>query len=160
VIYSLTAEDVDTGAVADTFTTMLALIAGATAGHRGRLLQLTVTPAGNAPADLNIACQVNKTDQTTAGTPGATTTSANIPRGDPAQRDSIMSGADEYSVEPTNYDTKASWAADFNLRGGLDHAWAPGEGPAWGPSETLGIRLAPRTAAAHAVTVAVLWEEN
>ena len=159
MIYSLTVEDVATDSAADTFKTLLALKAANTAGHRGRLLQLCVGPSDDTPADLNLAVRVNKTDNAGNGTGATSVASANIPKADPNQRDSIMTGYRGYATEPTTYDTEAPWKFDLNRRGGLIQNWDDREAPTWGPSETLGILLAPRTAAAANVTITVVWEE-
>ena len=84
MIYSLTVENVSTSAVADTFKTLLGLVAGGTAGDRGKLLALDVMPADDAPADLNVAIKIGVTNQDTAGTPGTSVTAANVPKADPA----------------------------------------------------------------------------
>lgn len=158
MIYSLTVEDVATGAVADTYTTLLALVAGSTTGHRGRLLQLIVGPSDNTPQDLNAGVRVSKTNQDTAGTPGSTVSAANIPK-HPNERVSTMTGARAYSVEPTTYETYPAFQADMNRRGGMMQAWTREEAPQWGPSETLGILFAPRTDAVARVSATIIWEE-
>ena len=159
MFYSLTIEDVATGADADTFTTMLALKAANTTGHRGKLRRLVVGPSDDTPADLNLSVQVNKTGNTANGTGTDNVASANLPKADPAQRNSIMTGYYSYDTEPTTYDTEAPWRMDFNRRGGLIENWTHEEAPSWGPDETLGILLAPRTAAAARVTITLIWEE-
>ncbi len=159
MIYSLTVEDVATGVAADTFTTLLALKAAETSGHRGRLLKLCVGPSDNTPADINLSVKVNKTNNTANGAGSSNVASAAIPKTDPAQRNSIMTGYYGYSGEPTTYDTQAPWNMDFNRRGGLIENWDEREAPSWGPNETLGILLAPRTAAAARVTITLIWEE-
>ena len=139
---------------------LLGLVAGSTDGHRGRLLQLIVGPADDTPADLNVAIRVNVTNQDTAGTPGTSVTAANIPKADPNQRDSVMTGVRNYSAEPTTYETYSRWQSEFNRRGALMMAWTRDEAPQWGPSKTLGILCAPRSANAASLTITVIWEEQ
>ena len=160
MIYQFSFSNMATGADEDTFRTMVGIIAGATAGHRGRLLSLDVGLADNTPQDLNMAVRVNTTNQDTAGTPSDTVASANIRKADPNQRDSVMSIGRLYSVaEPTTYDTYVPWEEDMNRRGGMMKVWTLEEAPTWGPDQTLGILIAPRTDAAAQVTISGTFEE-
>lgn len=163
MLYTLTAQDVATGAVADTFKSMLALLAAATAGHRGRLLKLDIGPSSDAAADRNFGVRVARSNRTTDGT-DTTVTSANLGKCDPHSRDSIMTGGRDYTVEPTTLETEDLWAGDFNGRGGLLQVWDKDEAPSWGDRATgngqsLLVLMAPRTDAADSFTITVTWEE-
>jgi len=158
MIYYFTIDDAVTGAVADDYTTMIGLKAVNTVGHRGRLLQLIIGPADDTPQDLNLGVRVNKTDNTADGT-ATSVASANIPKADDHARNSIMTAYHTYTVEPTTYGTYPLYQTNINRRGGIIQTWDR-DGPTWGPNETLGILLAPRTAAAARVSITLVWEED
>lgn len=154
--FAITAEDVATGAVADTFTTLIGLKAANTAGYRARLRSLSVGVSGDAPADRNVAVKIARTDNSGDGTNTAQTPV----KLDAASRASIMTGGVDYTAEPTTYESTPLWAFDFNLRGGvLDKAWDAEDAPVWGPDQTLGILAAPRTANAESLTITAEFEE-
>jgi hypothetical protein len=159
MIYQFSFEDQATSSSVDTWKTMAGIIAGAAAGHRGRLLSLDVGFADNTPPDLNIAVRVCKTNQDTAGTATDTIAAGSVQKADPNQRDSVMSIGRLYSVEPTTYDNYKPWQMGVNCRGGLMKTWTLDEALSWGPNQTLGILMAPRAAGVMQVTFSGTFEE-
>ena len=155
--YSVTAESIATGAVANTFTTLLGIIAANTAGYRGRLRKLKVTPSGEAAQDVNVLVRLSKTNNAGAGTCTACTTS--IKPKDANSRDSIMTGGKNYTVEPTTVDTPHFSLVAINGRGGWAESWDVTDAPCWGKNETLIVQCAPGTAAAVKVSITAEWEE-
>jgi len=164
MLYTLTAQDVATEAVADDTKAMLAIYAGTTAGHRGRLLKLDIGPSNDSAQDLNFAVRVARYDRTGDGTAAATVISANLGKVDPHSRDSIMTGGRDYSVDPSAFETEDLWAAEFNARGGLLQVWDRDEAPSWGDRTTgngqgLAVLMTPRAATAGRFTITATWEE-
>ncbi len=156
--YKLSFSNIASGAVADTFKTIAAIIAAATVGHRARLLSLQIGPAGDTPTDVAVAVKLNRTNQATAGTCTAVT-AANMAKADKLSLDCLMSGGRNYTVEPTTYDTEAPFQLDFNLRGGFLKEWVdPNQMICWGPSQTFGLLIAPRTAVAVEVSGTLEFE--
>lgn len=155
--YALTFSDVASGAVADTFKTFLGIIAGATAGHRGRLVSLELGPADATAQDINYSARINRTDQSTAGTAGASPTPAKV---DPNAEASVMTAGRDYSAEPTAFETEPIWEVGLNSRGSFFKEWLPSDAPRWGPSETLALLIAPRTGTAVNLSGTLIWEED
>ena len=157
--YGLTLDAGSTGAVANTFKTMLALIAANTAGYRARLFRLEVGP-GEAPQDESFSLKLWRTNNATAGTPGSTVTAANMPKFDSLSRDSIISGGLLYSAEPTTFDNQPLLQQDFNFRGGF--LWEtddPNKMFKFGLNQTLCVLAAPRVATARKLSISVGYEE-
>jgi hypothetical protein len=156
--YKLVFDDQASGAVADTFKTVAALIAADTAGYRCRIRSLQIGPADDTPSDANIAVRLNCTDNAGAGTPGASISGANIPKTDPDSVDSVISGATGYTVEPTTYATQPLWQMDMNVRGGFIKEWDIESAPVVARNTTLGLLIAPRAASAQNVSGTIEFE--
>jgi len=156
--YTLTFTDVPTGVVADTFKTIAAIIAANTTGHRARIRSLQVGPADDAPADLQCAMRLERTNNATAGTPGSSVTAANIAKKDTGALDCLMTGGRNYSAEPTTFETEAQWQLDFNARGGFVKEWEADMAPKFGPNQTLCVRAAPRTTTAVRISGSIEFE--
>jgi len=153
--YVVTCEDKATGAVADTYKTFVGVKAANTTGYRLRLRSLFVGPTVDSPVDRNVGVKVARTNNAADGTGTAQTPE---PKSNQL-RASVMTAKVDYSAEPTTYDTPPLWAAGMNLRGAILKEWAPEDAPCVGPNETLGVLIAPRSANAERLTVAVEYEE-
>ena len=144
-----------TGAVADTFKTMLAIIAADTAGHRARLLKMVVGPSEDAPVDLNVGLQLQRVDDVSAG--GAGTAGSNPT---PAKMDSeslatVITAGEDYvtgGVEPTTYGTVPLWVGDMHYYNTIIQEWAPEDAPVIQRDQLLGLLAAPRTAVARSLS--------
>ena len=143
--YVLDFAGVATGATADTYKTIAALIAADTLGHRARLRKLTITPASANPVDEVCSVQIKRIADVSGGTPGTKTAvaAASISKADPETIDSLVSGGINYTVEPTTYETRALWQASFNMRAGLLKTWNEDDGPMICRDQLLGLLAAP-----------------
>ena len=161
MFYSLTFNDVATGAAADTFKTLAALIAADTAGHRCRLRALNVGPADDGPSDLNVELKIARIADVSAGGAGTTTavTAANMGRPESVQRDGVITGGRNYTVEPTAYETEPLWTHGMNIRGGFFKEWGVEEAPVLETDQILGLLAAPRSAAAIRLSGTLIYEE-
>jgi len=160
--FVLPIQNLDTGAVADTYVTLAALIAADTAGHRCRLRAICVGPSDDAPDDKNCSVQVIRIADVSAGTAGTKTnvTAAAMPRPDSGQRDGVITGGLDYTVEPTTYETYPLWQMDFNIRSGFLKEWPDVDAaPQISRDQLLGFRFAPRAAAAVTVSGTIEFEE-
>jgi len=159
--YAVHFTDVPSGAVADTFKTIAALIAADTAGYRCRLRSLQVGPADDAPADLNVALQLQRVDDVSAG--GAGTANSNptpVPK-DSLARAAVISAGEDYvtgGVEPTTYGNPL-WQIDINRRNSVIKEWGVEDAPVINRDQLLGLLAAPRTAAAVRLSGALEFEE-
>jgi len=159
-VYSLTFNDVDSGAVADTFKTMAALIVPDTAGNRFRLLGFNLGCAENSPVDEIMAVKLHRIADVsagTAGTAGSTVSAANMAKFDPGSVASIISGKLNYSAEPTAYETEPLWFGEFNLRGVLQWQFLD-KPPIFTQDSHLGLLASPRTATARKLTGTLIYE--
>lgn len=158
--FFMTANNVACGAVADTYTTLAALIAAATTGYKARLLRLNVGPSDDSPADANISVKVARIDDVSAGGAGTKTGVAAADMGRPFsdQRDGIITGGHTYTVEPTVYGDPV-FQMDFNVRGGFFHEWDLADAPIIDNDQLLGILVAPRAASAATVSMTLEFEE-
>lgn len=154
--YSAVLSNLASGSSADTFKTLLSLKAGSTTGHRGRLISLEIGPADDSPQDLNGAIRINRADQTTDGTSTAQTPA----KLDPSAEASVMTGGVNHTAEPTTYETVPLWEVGFNTRGSFFKEWLEADAPRWGPDETLGLLIAPRSNNQITVSATVVWEEE
>ena len=159
--FSLPFNDIATGAVADTFKTMAAIIVANTAGHRVRVTSLCCGPSDDAPGDRNIAIQLKRIASIaagTAGTAGTTLTSAQVPKKETASRDTIVTAKLDYSVAPTTYETYPVFEMEFNDRGGFIKEFGD-DGPVFEKDQLCGILASPRTAAAVRISGNIEFEE-
>lgn len=146
-LYRVTAYDVATGAVVDTFKTMLALISANTDGHRGELLLLSVSGAGSDPQDIQVSIRAARTNNAGAGTKTSVTPTSV----DPDSLATIITAGKNYSVEPTTYESEYLIEASFNARAGFFWSAQEGRGIKWKKNQTLGILCTPGTATATTV---------
>jgi len=159
--YSVNFDDVPTGAVADTFNTLAALVAADTAGYRCRLLKLVVGPSDDAPADLNVGLQLKRVDDVSGG--GAGTGNSNptpVPL-DSLSRAAVITAGEDYvtgGVEPTVYGNPL-WQAEMNRRNTIIQEWAPEDAPVINRDQLFGLLAAPRTAAAARLSGCLEFEE-
>lgn len=154
MFYSIPFNNVATGASAGTFKTMAAAIVPDTAGRRIRVRALNIGPADAAAADRNIAVRIERIADVSVGTAGTSTaiSAANVPKKDTQSQDSIASGAVNYTVEPTTYETNPLWADEFNDRGGIIKEWDQNGAPKALQDQLIAVRCAPRTANASNVS--------
>ena len=160
-VYTLPFSNVDTGATADTYKTIAAIIAGATAGHKARLRRLVITPADDSPADANVNVRINRIDDVSAGSAGTTTavSAANMARPISDQRDGVITGGRNYTAEPTAYVTEPVWQASFNSRGGLTYEWGLDDAPVINNDQLLGLLASPTASAARTLSGSLTFEE-
>ena len=159
--FSLTFNDIPTDAVANTVKTMALLIAPDVAGNRFRLRSLTVGFSEDTPDDQPIAIAIKRiADRSagTAGTAGATVTGANMPKKDPGSINSLITGATDFSVEPTSYATENIWSDDINDRGSVIKEWDEENAPKFTQDMACGLLAAPRQSIASRVTGTLEFE--
>jgi len=158
-IYHCKVEGIATGAVANTFKTILGLKYADTLGHRGRLRKLFIGGGGGAAQDLQVSIRLRKTDITADGTSTAVNVNT-IGKSDPTSQASLVAAMGKnYTVEPTTMGTDTLGGGSINGRSGLVLEWGPGEGPTWGRKECLAIEAAPGEATAANLEAYVEWEE-
>lgn len=162
MIYRLPFDDIVTGAVADTFKTLAAILVADTAGHRVRLRNLIVGFAQDTPPDVPVALKIGRIADAsagTAGTAGNTVSTANMPKVDPGSIACLMTGPRAYSVEPTAYETEPLWSDDLNAHNGIIMPWPdPDERPRATQDMLIALLAAPRTAVAVAVSGTLEFE--
>lgn len=163
MIYTASFEDFLIGAVADTFSTAIAmLIPDTTAGHRARIREISISPAVNATYDNYIAIKIARVEDVsagTAGTAGATIAAADMNRMDPDGRIPFWTCPIEYSVEPTAYDAKEVWGAGMHGYMTYEHYWEEKMAPVALRDQLLGVLLAPRAAADGAFSGTITMED-
>lgn len=161
--YVFCAENIATGAVADTFKTMLATITPNTNGLRHRMKSLSVGFADDAPADRNVAIQVKRIASVSGGTAGTATTVTTTALGkkDTLGPDTSMVVKKNYTVEPTTYEAESLFAADLNDRNGIQKEWSTfdDDAPVAQKDQHLGILAAPRAAFASTLTICAEIEQ-
>lgn len=160
--YKLPFEDMPTGAVADTFTTLATLIAADTAGYRFRIRSLQVGPADDTPTDANGSVRLHRVADVSAGGVGSsadTVAGSVMPKVDPSSRDAVISGARAHSSEPTTYETEPLWQMDFNVRGGFIKEWSAEDAPICGRDMLIGLTAAPRAGVAIRLSGTIEFEE-
>lgn len=152
--FFLVVDDVACGAVANTYTTLAAILTADTAGHKARLLRLNVGPSDDSPADANISVKVARIDDISGGGAGTKTavTAANLGRPQSDQLDGVVTAGHTYTVEPTAYGA-ALFQMDINIRGGFFHEWDLADAPTIGRDMLLGVLVAPRAASAAKVSM-------
>jgi len=157
--YSMTWDNIASGAVADTYRTVAALIVPDTAGNRFRLLSLAVGFSDDSPVDLHAGVMINRTDGTANGTAGSSITGANMPKKDPDSVDSIITGGLNYSGgEPTEYEDEEIWGIGLYGKSGFIKEWSELDAPIVTQDLVLGVLVCPRTAAAVTTTGSMEFE--
>lgn len=159
--YTLTFSDVATGATADTFKTLAALIVADTAGYRCRIRSIAIGPADDTPQDKSVAIKLARIADVSAGGAGTKTAVAagNLGKKDPGAADSIISGGRNYTAEPTAYETEPIWQCDVNCRGGLIKEWSAEDAPIATADMLLGLLAAPRDASAKQLSGTIEFEQ-
>ena len=157
--YKLKVEGIATGAVANTFITLLGLKLPDTAGYRARLRRLVVGGGGGAPQDLQVSLRLRRADNTTDGT----LTAVGVNTIGDARGDSVASRISaigkNYTVEPTTFENGTLGLGVMNTRATLVMEFGPDEAPEWGPNQTLAVEGAPGSATAANLEIAAEWEE-
>jgi len=159
--YKMTFDAIATGAVADTYKTLCAIVAADTAGHRARVMSITIGPADEAPVDKNVAVKLARVDDVSAGgagTPGASVSGANMGKVDSESVASTITGGRAYSAEPTVYGTEPLWAGAFNARGGIIKHWDREDAPVIQRDQLIGLLAAPRDANAITLSGTIEFE--
>ena len=141
-------------AVADTDTTIAAVFTADTLGHRCRIREIALGFADDAPADLNMGLALKRADNTTAGT----STSVTPEKCDSLSLASIISGAKDYTVEPTTYGLSL-WAIELHRQNTVLEKWSAEDAPICGRNELIGLITTPRTAAAGTMSGYIKFEE-
>jgi len=161
MFYNLIFEDVASDAVANQFMTAAAIIASANAGYRARLRSFTIGFSDDAPVDLALCVKINRIDDVSGGGAGTKTavTVGNMGRPHNEQRDGVISGGVDYTVEPTVYRTEELFVTDLNTRGGFSKSWGIEDAPMIDNDQILGLLVAPRSAVAIRVSGTLVFEE-
>lgn len=158
--------DETTGAVADTYKTLVAIIAADTAGHRAALLSLNVGCSDNAPVDETFGCQIQIVKDVSAGGSGTSSisvTAAQMARADWGEIDGVITGKIDFvggGVEPTTYDSSYPlFNHEFNTRGGFFKEWTFETAPKIGRDQLLGVLFTPRVATARNLSGSITFQE-
>lgn len=160
--YTATCKAVATLAVAGSLKTVLSVKVANTAGLRGRVTKIVVVPAEEAPQDVNLTVELNKSNNTTDGGTSATAvTPKPVDKNSAASaltaRKDLQNGG--AADEPTTMDTEPFTRGGCNGRGGYMETWPSGMGPLFGHNEAMNLRVAPGAAVAVKVNATIEWEE-
>jgi len=156
-LFAVPFNNLDTGAVADTFVTLAAVQAGDTAGYRCRIRRIAAGPSADSPADLNVALKLTRVDDVSAGGAG-TKTAATPTQLDSLSAAAVCSGGIDYTAEPTAYGT-VLWAIEMNLRNSIDIDFPPEDAPICNRDQLIGLLAAPRSANAAELSGVIWFEE-
>jgi len=156
--YVIPFSDVATGAVADTFKTLAAAQAGDTAGYRFRLRRLAVGPADGAPLDKTVSLQLKRIDDVSAGGAGTKTSVTPEPK-DSLQRAAVCTGGENYTAEPTTYNSERLWEIGLNARASVIKEWDPEDAPVANRDQLIGLLAAPQSADAITLSGSLEIEE-
>lgn len=162
--YSVEFDNVSSGAVADAYTTFLALRAADTLGYRFRILELMVGPADDAAVDLNFSVALRRVPDVSAGGAGTAGSAVTPEPTDDLSRAAVITCGIDYvsgGVEPTTYDTVSLWNAAFNRRNSVPWVWDRNDPkiPIANRDQLIGLVGAPRTGAAAVMSGYVVFEE-
>jgi hypothetical protein len=141
LLFTLPFQNVSSNATSTNTMTVAGIIAANTAGYRGALRAITVTPDG-VPVDDNLDCAIWRTNNAGAGTAGSSPTPV---KKDPGSRASIMTAGLTYAngFEPSTFETTAAHYFAVNGRGGYMFAWSFDDAIKWGINQTLCLRILP-----------------
>ena len=153
-MFTVSFDHVTTEAAADTAQTIAAVFTADTLGHRCRVREIGLGCAEAAPVDLMIGVALKKTSNVGAGT----TTAVTPVKVDNLSLASIISGAKNYTDEPTTYGI-AIWAMEMHLQNTLLEKWNAEDAPVCGKNELLGLVVIIRTAAARDLSGYIKFEE-
>lgn len=153
--HSATAYDVPTGAVVDTFKTLMSLKAANTTGHRARLRSLNVAGAGGAAQDIQATLRLLRSDNTGDGT----ATSVTPTKKDPDSLAANLTAAKAHSAEPTTMESTYIWEGALNARGTLIKEWGEDDAPIIAKNTALNLQGTPGTTTAVTLNITMEWEE-
>ena len=156
--YSVNFNNVSTGAVADTYKTLLALVAADTAGYRFRLRSINLGPGDDAPQDLNVSIKLGRVEDVSAGGAGTGTAATPLPK-DSLSRAAVITAKTNCTVEPTTYGAVAAFELDLNRRNSFVKEWSSEDAPVFNRDQLAGLLGAPRTAAAAVLSGSMEFEE-
>ena len=158
-IHHCKVEGLVTGAVANTFKTILGMKFADTLGHRAKLRKLVVGGGGGAGQDLQVSLRLRKTNIDADGTSTAVNVNT-IGKSDPTSvASNVAAIGKNYTVEPTTMGTDTLGGGAINGRGGLVLEWPGDDAPIWGKGECLCLEAAPGEATAANLEAYVCWEE-
>ena len=153
-MFTVSFDHVTTEAAADTPQTVAAVFTADTLGHRCRVREIGLGCAEAAPVDLMIGVALKKTSIAGAGT----TTAVTPEKCDLLSLASIISGAKNYTDEPTTYGL-ALWAVEMHLQNSLLEKWNAEDAPICNRKELLGLVVTIRTAAGRDLSGYIKFEE-
>ena len=156
--FTIPFSDVATGAVADAFKTIGAVHAGNTAGYRCRLRKLSVGPADGTPVDKSVSLQLKRIDDVSGGEAGSKTAVWPFPK-DSFSRAAVVTGGENYTVEPTAYAAERLWECGLNTRGAIVMEWAAEDAPVANRNQLIGLLAAPQDASAITLSGSLEVEE-
>lgn len=160
--YTIRFDDIDTGAVADAYVSLVGLVAANTAGFRFRLTEIAIGPSEAAPVDLNVGIQILRTVSIAAGGlgTGGTAIAANaMGKLDPLSADGNITGRTGYTGEPTVFETSPLLQMGMNLRSGLFLPFAGGNRRICEKDQEMTLAVCPRTAVLRALSGHLTFEE-
>lgn len=150
--YTIPFENVSTGATADVFRTIAALIMPTSGGTcRAAIEGLRLGCGDASPSDLTLVARIRRVlTGSSKGSPGTTIAAANIPKKDNLSQDAPFTAGINYSGGEPSYEAKTLWEFTFNTRTGLfESLW--GNEIIGNYDQVIGLEVAPRTSAARAV---------
>lgn len=153
-MFTVSFRDVLGDAVADADTTLAAIIAADTAGHRCRVRSIALGFSDGTPADENMGVSLQRTDNAGAGAKSAFTP---VPFDSDSLAAIITAGVD-YTSEPTDYGDPL-WAIELHQQNSLIQEWAPEDAPVCNRNETIGLVTTPRVATAATMSGHIVFEE-
>jgi len=157
--FSTKVDGLATGAVANTYLTVLGLKMANTAGHRAKLRRLVISGGGGAPQDEQASIRIRRTGNTADGTSTAVNVNTIAPKDEGCVASNIAAMGKNYTVEPTTYATEILAGGSLNARGQLVLSWPGDDAPQFGINQTLGIEAAPGQAVALNLEALAEWEE-
>ena len=153
-MFTVSFDHVTTEAAADTPQTIAAVFTADTLGHRCRIREIGIGCSEVAAVDLYIGLSLRKTSNVGAGV----TTAVTPVKLDNLSLASIISGAKNYTTEPTTYGIPI-WAIEMHLQNSLLEKWNAEDAPVCGRNELLGFVVTIRTAAARDLSGYIKFEE-
>jgi hypothetical protein len=146
--YVLPFEAVALSATAGTYKTLAAIIVPDTPGVRVRVTALNIGPGNANPPDTDIEVKLNRIDDVSGGTAGTTTavSAANMGKKDSGAPTCTVSGAVNYTAEPTVYNTtEPQYRLGMNARASAIKEWIdPDDMPKGGADQLIGLLAASR----------------
>ena len=153
-MFTVSFDHVSTEAAADTPQTIAAVFTADTLGHRCRIREIGIGCSELAAVDLYIGLAIKRTSIVGAGT----TTAVTPVKCDSLSLASIISGAKNYTDEPTTYGI-ALWACEMHLQNTLLEKWSAEDAPVCNRKELLGLVVIIRTAAIRDLSGYIKFEE-